>query len=78
MTELDESENENMINLRPKSASTCWPIGFDQTDDEDDDDGGDVVDEAFSRGGSSGGCVVSLLPFFCNAELAEANWDERL
>lgn len=70
---MRQSKNENCHNLRPKSASTCWPIGFDQTDDEDDDDGGDVVDEAFNRGGSSGGFFSSLLPFLCNAELAEAD-----
>lgn len=55
---------KNDKHSRPKSASTCCPIGFDQTDDDEDGAG---VDDAISRGGSSGG-LGSLLPFLCDAE----------
>lgn len=43
--------------LRPNNASTCWPIGFDHTDDDDDVDD----DEPLERGGKSGGFWLPLL-----------------
>lgn len=47
------------IFLRPNSASTCCPIGFDHTDEDDDDDAVDD-DETLERGGNSGGIPFVL------------------